>query len=126
MGKPTTTLISMISGFSDVSPAPKPNYVYLWRHQGTQQQSGKSLVDLRTYFVCGRLCCETSLCETSLCGKSVCETSLCGKGTAGELCAKQVFAKKELYGINICSISLCENKSLRNIVSRKKSLRNKS
>ena len=31
------TLMSMISGFPDVSPSPKTNYVYLWRHKDTKK-----------------------------------------------------------------------------------------
>ena len=32
-------VIAMIYGFSDVSPSPKTNYVYLWRAQDTQDTS---------------------------------------------------------------------------------------
>ena len=35
------TLISMISGFFDVSFLPQTNYVYLWRHQNPPNDSRK-------------------------------------------------------------------------------------
>ena len=36
-----TSVISMISGLADVSLSPKTIYVYLWRHQDTQNNRRK-------------------------------------------------------------------------------------
>ena len=41
------TLISVISGFSDVSPSPKTIYLYLSRHQDTSNNSRKNATQLK-------------------------------------------------------------------------------
>ena len=47
MGEPQP-LISMISGFLDVSPSPKTNICYLWRPQDTSNNPRKILKHFRT------------------------------------------------------------------------------
>ena len=45
------TIISMISGISDVSPSPQTNIIYLWRHQDILTTSRKSQIIFETSYV---------------------------------------------------------------------------